>query len=58
MWIIPYHIVLGILLLLHRAKDATNLLLLIGGVLLSVALGALGGLIPLSVMTCRKAVKA
>ena len=58
MWIIPYHIAIGILLLMHRVKDATNLLLLIGGVLLSVALGALGGLIPLSIMTCRKAAKA
>jgi hypothetical protein len=50
---IPYHILLGTLLLWHRNKDAPNLLLTIGGVVLSVFLGALGGLIPLAFLTRR-----
>lgn len=50
---IPYHIALGTLLILHRKKDATNLLLVLGGVVLSVFSGAIGGLIPLAFLNCR-----
>ncbi len=50
---IPYHILLGTLLLWNRNKDAPNLLLAITGVVLSVFLGALGGLIPLAFLTRR-----
>jgi len=51
---IPYHIAIGTLLIWHRKKDAANLLLVIAGVVLSTALGALGGLIPFAFLTCRK----
>jgi len=52
---IPYHILLGTLLIWHRKKDAANILLLLGGIVLSTILGALGGLIPLAALTCRPA---
>ena len=48
-----YHIVIGFLLIWNRPKDAPNILLYIAGVLISVLLGALGGLIPFAVMTTR-----
>ncbi len=50
---IPYHITLGILLLWNRPKDVANILLFLAGVVLSVLLAALGGLIPLAVLTTR-----
>jgi hypothetical protein len=45
--IIPYHIILGILLLWSRPKDVANIILALAGVLLSALLAILGGLIPL-----------
>jgi len=50
---IPYHIALGTLLIWRRKKDAPNLLLVLGGVVLSVFSGAIGGLIPLAFLSCR-----
>src|ERR1035437_2179807 len=50
---IPYNIILGILLLWNRPKDVTNILMALAGVVLSVLLAALGGLIPLAVLTTR-----
>jgi len=52
-WAILYNIALGTLLLWNRKKDGGNILLMLGGVLLSVFLGSAGGLIPLAVLTCR-----
>ena len=54
---IPYHIALGILLLWHRAKSASNVMLVLISVVLSVALGALGGLIPLAFLSRRPVVQ-
>jgi hypothetical protein len=56
--VIPYHIILGILLLWNRPKGAVNILLALGGVALSVLLGALGGLIPLAALTTRRSKKS
>jgi hypothetical protein len=50
---VPYHILLGALLIWHRKKDAPNVLLVLGGVVLSVIGGALLGLIPLTFLTAR-----
>jgi hypothetical protein len=50
---VPYHILLGTLLIWHRKKDAPNVLLVLAGVVLSVIAGAIGGLIPLAFLTCR-----
>jgi hypothetical protein len=50
---IAYHIILGILLLWNRPKNAANILLAFAGVVLSMLLSALGGLIPLAVLTTR-----
>ena len=51
--IIPYTIGLGILLVWNRPKNAVNILLVVSGAALSILLGALGGLIPLAVLTSR-----
>lgn len=51
--IVPYHIILGILLLWNRPRDVANVLLALAGTVLSVLFGALGGLIPLAVLTTR-----
>jgi len=48
-----YHIVVGILLLAKRPKDAINILLVVAAIPLSMFLGALGGLIPLAYLTTR-----
>ena len=50
---VPYHIILGILLLWSRSKGVANIGLVLASVLLSALLGALGGLIPLAVLTTR-----
>ena len=50
---IPYHILLGTLLMWNRKKDGGIILLVLAGVVLSVFLGALGGLIPFAVLACR-----
>ena len=50
---VPLNILLGILLVWHRKKDALNLLLILAGALLSSVLGALGGLIPLAFLSNR-----
>jgi hypothetical protein len=50
---IPYHIVLAALLVWPRPKDAPNIMLVITGVAISSVFGALGGLIPLAVLTTR-----
>ncbi len=50
---IPYHIVLAALLVWPRPKDAVNIMLAIAGVAISSVFGALGGLIPLAVLTTR-----
>jgi hypothetical protein len=54
---IPYHIVLATLLVWHRPKDAPNILLAFAGVAISTLLGALGGLIPLAVLSTRPSMK-
>jgi hypothetical protein len=54
---IPFHVALGIALLWHRAKDASNIMLVLLAVVLSVVAGSLGGLIPLAVITGRPVVK-
>ena len=51
--IIPYHVVLAVALLWRRSKAVLNIFLALLAVLLSVALGPLGGLIPLAVLTTR-----
>jgi hypothetical protein len=50
---VPYHILLGTLLIWNRKKDASAVLLVLGGVMLSLVLGALGGLIPFAFLTRR-----
>jgi hypothetical protein len=50
---VPYNILLGILLIWHRKKDAPNLLLVLVGAILSAFAGALGGLIPLAFLSNR-----
>ena len=54
---IPYHVALGVLLLWHRAKSASNIMLVLGSVVLSILLGGLGGLIPLAVLSRRPIVQ-
>lgn len=54
---IPYHVVLAVLLLWHRAKSASNIMLVLGSVVLSILLGGLGGLIPLAVLSRRPIVE-
>jgi hypothetical protein len=51
--VIPYHIILGILLLWDRHEGMANILLALAGVVLSMLLGVFGGLIPLAVLTTR-----
>jgi TIR domain-containing protein len=50
---VPFNILLGILLIWHRKKDAVSLLLVLAGAILSSILGALGGLIPLAFLSNR-----
>jgi TIR domain len=50
---VPYHILLGTLLIWNRKKDASAVLLVLGGVMLSLVLGALGGLIPFAFLSRR-----
>ena len=50
---IPYHVALGVLLLWHRDKSASNLVLVLLSVMLSIALGGFGGLIPLAFLSRR-----
>jgi TIR domain len=50
---IPYHVALGVLLLWHRDKSASNIMLVLLSVMLSIALGAFGGLIPLAFLSRR-----
>jgi hypothetical protein len=52
-FIIPYHILLALALLWSRWKSVLNIFLALLAILLSVFLGALGGLIPLAVLTTR-----
>ena len=54
---IPYHIALATLLVWNRPKDAPNILLAFAGVAISALLGALGGLIPLAVLSTRPSMK-
>ena len=54
---IPYHVALGVLLLWHRDKSATNVMLVLLSVVLSIALGAFGGLIPLAFLSRRPIVE-
>jgi len=54
---VPYNILLGTLLIWHRKKDAPNLLLVLGGVVLSVIGGAILGLIPLAFLSNRPVLK-
>ena len=44
----PYHLALAVLLLWHRAKDASSIMLVLASIVLSIVLGGLGGLIPLA----------
>jgi len=53
--IVPYQVLLGILLIWNRKKDGGNIMLLLGGIVLSVFTGALGGLIPFAFLTHRPA---
>ena len=50
---IPYHLALAVLLIWHRAKDASGIMLILASIVLSVWLGALGGLIPLAILSRR-----
>jgi hypothetical protein len=50
---IPYHILVGTLLIWNRKKDGVNILLLLGGIVLSIVAGALGGMIPFAFLTRR-----
>jgi hypothetical protein len=50
---IPYHLALGVLLLWHRAKDASSIMLVLAAVVLSVLMGGIGGLIPLAFLSRR-----
>ncbi len=54
---IPYHVALGVLLLWHRDKSASNVMLVLLSVVLSIALGAFGGLIPLAFLSRRPIVE-
>jgi hypothetical protein len=53
---IPYHILIGTLLIWNRQKNGANIMLLLGGIVLSVILGALGGMIPFAFLTTRPVV--
>ena len=51
----PYHIILGVLLLWNRPKNAMNILLVVSSILLLAApFGGLPGLIPLAALTTRR----
>jgi hypothetical protein len=52
-FVIPYHIVVAVALLWSRWKSVLNIFLALFAILLSTLLGALGGLIPLAVLTTR-----
>ena len=52
---IPYHLALAVLLLWHRAKDASAIMLVLGSIVLAIVLGGLGGLIPLAMLSRRPA---
>lgn len=52
-WAILYHLVLAALLLWHRAKDASSIMMVLAAIVLSVLLGAVGGLIPLAFLSRR-----
>jgi hypothetical protein len=54
---IPYHLALAVLLLWHRAKDASGIMLALAGIVLSVLLGSLGGLIPLAFLSRRPVIE-
>jgi len=51
---IPYHILIGTLLIWNRKKDGANVVLLLGGIVLSIPAGALGGMIPFAFLTRRQ----
>jgi TIR domain len=50
---IPYHLALAVLLLWHREKNASSIMMVLAAIVLSVLLGGLGGLIPLAMLTRR-----
>ena len=52
-WAILYHVPLAVLLLWHRAKDASSIMLALAAIVLSVLLGGVGGLIPLAILSRR-----
>jgi hypothetical protein len=54
---IPYHLALGVLLLWHRDKSASSLMLVLLSVMLSVWSGGIGGLIPLAFLSRRPIVE-
>lgn len=54
---IPYHVALGVLLLWHRDKSASNVMLVLLSVMLSIALGGFGGLVPLAFLSRRRIVE-
>ncbi len=51
-FVVSYHVVLGTMLLWNRPKNAINISLVVGGIVLS-ALAALAGLIALAMLTTR-----
>jgi TIR domain-containing protein len=53
---ISYHIALGVLLMWHRAKSASSVLLVLASIVLAILVGGLGGLIPLAALTRRAAI--
>jgi hypothetical protein len=53
---ISYHIALGVLLIWHRAKNASSVLLILANIVLAILVGGLGGLIPLAVLSRRPAI--
>jgi hypothetical protein len=54
---IPYNLALAVLLLWHRTKDASSIMLVLAAIVLSVLLGSLGGLIPLAMLSRRPAIE-
>jgi len=50
---ILYHIALGVLLMWHRAKSASSVLLVLASIVLAIVAGGLAGLIPLAVLSRR-----
>jgi hypothetical protein len=53
-FILLYSVILTALIMWTREKNVGNVLIALAGVLISSVLGALGGLIPLAILTTRR----